>query len=197
MGTQRADNSITWTRRVILQFLRSFFRHSGDYKYDEDKKKSAIVVVDSKGDLTDLPESTARVIVRRMDMRGETITVTNNIDQNDQMFTHGAFVPKLGLVGIYCEARNPVEAEFIASKIESILILHKDELYEKSVGVGAPSISAVSEPISGTKYFSVLVTVPTNTQSTIRFSYKNPQMLQDIAMDMGIGTEGVKVKVKT
>ena len=112
------------------------------------------------------------------------------------MYTHGAFIPKLGIIGIFCESRNNIESEFIADRVESMLLLHKHDLLEKSVGVGAPRISAVKEPISGTGYESVVVHIPTHTVSTVNFSYKDPRMLAGVEMNVGIGISGLKLKVK-
>jgi len=183
---------------VVIQFLRSFFRHSLDFPgYDDDDMQSSIVVMDNKQDLSQVKENSDRVIVHRLDMAGETLAISNNIEHDNEMYTHGAFIPKLGMLGIYCEAQNPIEAEFIADHVESILILHKDDLLEKSVGIGAPRIGTVKDPISGTGYHSMVVSVPTHTVSTLKYSHKNPQMLNEIGFDLGIGIQGLQLQAKT
>lgn len=197
MAVDTTLNSLTWVRKAFRVFLTSYFRHSPDFEWDEDLKKTGIAVLDHKSDLSQLTEATARVIIRRMSFPGQTVAITNQVRFNNQMYTHGAVIPKLGMVGIYCESQNNIEAEFIADRVESILLLHREDLLEKSVGVETPRVSEVSEPVSGTGFYSVLVSVPTYTVSEIDFAHKNPQMLGDVAAGVGFGSEGLEFRVET
>ena len=179
-------NDLTWPRVVMVKYLTSFFRHSPYFDWKEDFKKTSIAVLDSRSELSDLNEKSDRVIVLRQAFNGSNIVTDNRTEVNNNMYTHKIVKPRLGYLNIFCESRNDVQSEYIATQIENVLMLHKEELMEKNVLISTPQMSDVKNPVSGTGFFSMVITVPTHVAGRAEFSIDKPQMLNDIEMEWAI-----------
>lgn len=198
---QILKTDLIWPRAVIIRFLQSFFEHSPEfnrenYKYDKDRKKSDIVVVDNHAILSDINESADRVIVQRQTLNAQTIITDNRIRVDNEMFVHGIIKPRLGYLSIYCESQIPAYAEFITSQVEMVILMHKEELAEKNLGIGDIAVSDLRKPISEGKFFSMVLSIPTIVVSEAEFSVTNPQMLNSIELELGVGS-AFDIKVKT
>ena len=195
------QNPLTWPRAVMIKYLVSYFRHSPEfnregYKWDEDAKKTNIVIVDNHSDLSEVNESADRIIVKRGDFNCETISTDNRVKISKEMYTHNIVTPRLGYLTIYCESSKPVYSEYLASKVEMIILMHKELLLEWNLGIGALGLSEVRLPLSGRKFYSMMITVPTIIISEASYSVTDPQMLDNIEIQFGIGS-AIEFTVKT
>jgi len=181
------SNDFTWPRRVMIQWLRSLFKNSVDFGYSEDSEKTKIVIVESGTDLSKYTENIDRIIVARRNFNSQSIVMDNKFDVINEMYTHSIIKPKLGYIDIFCESINNAVVEYIASIIESSLLMHKNDLLEMNVGIGNPSYSDTKTPYSGSRFISMTVSVPTIIVGVVSYSVENPQMLQEIEIEFGIG----------
>lgn len=195
------QNPLTWPRAVMIKYLTSYFRHSPEfnrkgYQWNEDAKKTNIVIVDNHSDLSEVNESADRVIVKRGIFNGETISTDNRVKISEGMYTHNIVTPRLGYLNIYCESSKPVYSEYLASKVEMIILMHKELLLEWNLGIGSLGLSEIENPLSGRKFYSMMITVPTIIISETSYSVTNPQMLDNIEIQFGIGS-AIDFTVKT
>ena len=201
MSDKIIKNDLTWPRAVLIQFLTSFFKNNpdfnrDDYKWDEDRKKTNIVILSNRSDLSDVNESADRIIVERQSFSGQTIITDNRVRVDNEMFIHGIVKPRLGYLNIYCESQNEEFAEYLSTQIEMVLLMHKELLLEWNVGIGDPTLSDVRDQTPGTKFHSLVITIPTIVVSEAEFSVTDPRMINNIEMELGIGS-AVNLKVKT
>lgn len=201
MTDRVVGNDLTWPRAVLVQFLTSFFKHSkefnrSNYQWKEDSKKTDIAILSSRSDLSDVKESADRVIIERQTFSGQPIITDNRIKVDNGMFVHSIVKPRLGYLNIYCESQNEIFAEFIATQVEMVILMHKELLLEWNVGVGDPTLSDVRTPVSGINFYSMLISVPTIVSSEAEFEVTNPRMINNIEMEFGIGS-AINFEVKT
>ena len=189
-------NDLSWPRRVMIQWLRSFFKHSSDFNYNDDCDKTSIVVLDAGGGVGNYHENIDRVIIKRLNFNNQSIIMDNRIRVDNTKFIYDIVKPRLGYLNIFCESRNEIRSEFIATNVETALLIHKDQLLEMNVGIGDPTLSDVKEPYSGTSFYSMMVSVPTIVIGHASFSVKDPQMLQSIEMEFGVG-DNINFNVET
>jgi hypothetical protein len=198
---QIIGSDLVWPRAVMIKYLKSYFLHAPEfnrenYKYDEDMKKTDIAVIDNHTILSDVNESADRVIIQRQAYNEQTIITDNRTWVDNDMFTHSIVKPRLGYLSIYCESQIPAYAEFITSQVEMAILMHKEDLAEQNLGIGALTMSDVRKPVSGTKFFSMRISIPTIVVSEAEFSVTNPQMLNSLEIELGIGS-AFDIKVKT
>ncbi len=201
MADKVIKNDLTWPRAVLIQYLTSFFKNSPDfnredYKYREDHTKSDIVILAARADLSEVNESADRVIVERQAFSGQSIITDNRISVNNDLFTHSIVKPRLGFLNIYCESQNEAYAEYIATQVEMVILMHKELLLEWNVGVGEPTLSDVRDPVSGTNFRSIVISVPTIVVSEAEFEIVDPRMISSIEMEFAIGS-ALNFKAKT
>ena len=183
---RKISNELTWPRRVMLQWLRSFFRHHPDFKYREDPKKTEIIVVEGGVDLDQYKENVDRVIVTRRTFNAQNIVTDNRVYVDNDMYTYSIIKPKLGYIDIFCESINQVQCEYIATLIDTSLMMHKEDLLKMNVGISGTTMGDLKQPYSGSNFNSMVVSVPTIVVSNISYSVKDPRMLQQIEIEFGI-----------
>lgn len=192
-----ASNHLTVMRTLMIQWLKSFFENSAnEWGYSSNLKESKLVVIDYRSEVDDIPEKADRVIVKREPFRGASRFVDNRVSYDGSMYTATAIKPRLGYLTIFCESRNPIMCDYIATRIEDILTLHKDDFNEKGLIVGDPDLSDVALPVSGTGFYSVSVSVPTKINREVGFSVKDPSMLGGLSVSLAIDDAGHPVEVK-
>ncbi|MFA7709481.1 MAG: hypothetical protein WCY30_00075 [Candidatus Neomarinimicrobiota bacterium] len=184
---RKVTNDVTLPARVLISWLKSFFKHDPDFDYNDDESKTKIVVASAGADLGNIKENIDRVIIARRNFESQVFTTDNRVEYNNKMYTYSVIKPKLGYVDIFCESINDVQADYIASKIETALTIHHNTLLEMNVGIGPLSISDVRKPYSGSRFFSIMVAVPTMVVGKTVYTVKDPQMLQNIGIEFGIG----------
>lgn len=182
------QNDLTWPRIVMVKFLTSYFRNNSEFNWSKDLTKTEIAIIDSRSDLEALHEEADRIIIQRQSFTGQTIIIDNKVKVNNEMFTHGIVKPRLGYLNIFCESRNDVHSEYLAICVENILMLHKDILMEMDLIIGETSLSDVREPFSGTGFYSILITVPTNIFGVAEFTIDKPEMISGVELELAVGS---------
>ena len=186
-GQRIASNHLTVMRTIMIQWLTSFFKNTAaEWGWNEDPLKSSLVVLDYRSDISGINEKSSRVIVKREPFSGQNKFTDNRTTYDNYLYTSSAVKPRLGYIRIFCESRNEILCDYIATRIEDILTLHKDDLLEKGMVIGEPSLSDINLPISGTGFYSVVVTIPTVINRETSFSVKDPSMLGKLFMELGI-----------
>lgn len=193
---QIVQNAHTLPRVVFKSFLKSFLRHSPDFQYSDELRETRVAVLDSANDLKEVPEAAARIIIQRQAMRGQTVFADSRVKYDGKMFTHSIAKPHLGAVNIYCESRNDVHAEYLATRIESVIIAEEAMLTEQGIMIATPSVSDVQEPLSGTSFYSMVLNVPIMVVGITHVELKDPRMLEDISTAFGVGPL-VNIQIET
>lgn len=187
---QVLENSLTRQRLVLIRFLESFFEETDYFTYDrDDLVNSEVAVLDAHSDLSQVPEHVHRVILQRGAQRGRTLVTDKFVSVDREKFHHTVVKPRLGSADIYCESRGVEVAEFLAAQVESALAIHGELMKEQGVEIGEPSSSDVRDPLSrgeGTRFYSMVVSVPTMVAGTTSYTTADPTLLDNIEMQLGI-----------
>ena len=195
------NNSLTRTRMVIIRFLKSMFEEDNVFPYKANKdgthhKESEILIFDRFSDQSDMEEKRPRLIFRRNNIQGRALAYSQTVEHSDNLHEWSTIKPRLGVVSIFCEARKPEEAEYLATMVETAFSLLRAEIMEKGIIVSEPSTSDTERPISGGGFYSLEVRIPVTTQEVISLETKNRQMLSDV--DIAItGNDSVMTPIET
>lgn len=180
------NNEFTIVRKVFTQFLKSFFRHSPQFEWDEDSRESRIVVLDSFSDYSDVNESADRVIVQRQAANVPSMVLNNTVRYDHEKYYHQVVKPYFGSVNLFCESTNDVQVEYIASRIQSVIIMHRAMLEAKGVAIANPRVSEVQDALSGRSFKSLVVNVPTMVVGRTEYELTNELLLQEASLVLGV-----------